>query len=575
MDLGGYSAIGPREANEDSYYYLDFSSVNSFSNGAAAFVMVSDGMGGYQGGDVASQLAVENAQAYLDRLLNMARGNQVELDAHGALVEIIQAAHAAIIDRAAQLGGANMGATFVGAFISPAHAWIAHVGDSRAYLVRNGQAIQLTEDHSQVGKMLSRGLITEEEAQNHPARNRIERALGFADAQPDFNETDLLPGDELLLCSDGVYTVVGAAGLVECLAAAENAQDAAQYVVGTALNRGTDDNSTAVVAALRPAPAAASAGSRTLPTLGEHNQPRHASPVHTERQAARPSAGAASKAGSARPRGSAKRIVIPLVVVAVLAVVIVLLFLNAQSGEQSMPGTAGTSPAATPPAAGATGGSGQGAAGSQPTMGQGASGGETQGTETEPQLGTENAAGGAMPAGYETFTVSPQGENVAELKYIDPHGYAHTFDESDGPDESEESNGTGELGGLGIETELIVLGGRPVTAKTEPGSYNRPGKSYRVLGDSYLNDLINDCEEYVQKKGAVVFTSDLSKLVNEEGYRAFVAEFCGSVDTGVDIRSYARSNMSYLALDSDCLKPDNAVSEQDMSSQYASADDGR
>lgn len=248
MNVGGYSATGPRDANEDSYFTIDFSDVDSFTNGVSAFVMVSDGMGGYQGGDVASGLAVSSAASYIDQLLDMAKGNKVEFDAKYALGEIAENAHEAILAETVERGNASMGATFIGAFLSSSHAWIGHIGDSRAYLVRDGSAVQLTEDHSQVGRMLSSGLITEEEAQNHPARNRIERALGFSDGAPEITEVDLRPGDALLLCSDGVYTVLDANGIGECVAQARDAESAATRVVKSALNLGTDDNSTAAVA---------------------------------------------------------------------------------------------------------------------------------------------------------------------------------------------------------------------------------------------------------------------------------------------------------------------------------------
>lgn len=249
MDLGGFSLTGPREANEDSYFFQDFSSSGSLPRDINAFVMVSDGMGGYQGGDVASSLAVEAAQSYLAQLVQLARGASVDIDPLAAMAEIVQRAHDAIMIVARERGGASMGATFVGAFLSPSHAWIGHVGDSRAYLIRDGEALQLTEDHSQVGRMLSRGVITEEEAQNHPNRNRIERALGFPNYEIEFDEVDLEDGDALLLCSDGVYTVVKGTVLAECVEEMGNAPDAAQEVANEAIASGTDDNSTVVIAA--------------------------------------------------------------------------------------------------------------------------------------------------------------------------------------------------------------------------------------------------------------------------------------------------------------------------------------
>ena len=97
MELGGFSATGPRDANADSYFSRSFLGDASFSNGVYAFLMVSDGMGGYQGGDIASSLAVAAADRYLDNLLQIAEGNIVEFEPALALNEIAQNAQEAIV----------------------------------------------------------------------------------------------------------------------------------------------------------------------------------------------------------------------------------------------------------------------------------------------------------------------------------------------------------------------------------------------------------------------------------------------------------------------------------------------
>lgn len=247
MISGGYTATGPRDTNEDNLYFREFVEIRTTVGGITSFVMVSDGMGGYQCGDVASGLAVASAKSYIDQLIEMARGNLIEFDPMEALSEIARNAHDAIVAESASRGGIGMGATFVAAFANPTHAWVAHVGDSRAYLVRAGATTQLTEDHSKVGRLLSHGVITEDEARSHPDRNRIERALGFGDATPDTSELDLQEGDSLVLCSDGVYTEVNSTLLGDCVSKAHDAVSAAEDIVRQAIKRGTDDNSTAVV----------------------------------------------------------------------------------------------------------------------------------------------------------------------------------------------------------------------------------------------------------------------------------------------------------------------------------------
>jgi protein phosphatase len=179
----------------------------------------------------------------------MGGDNQIELDVAYALKEIVNNANEAILEEMKSRGNNGMGATFVGAFISPQRAWIAHVGDSRAYRIHRGVATQLTKDHSAVGRLLSQGLISEREAQNHPERNVIERALGFTTEDPEITEVILTRGDVILLCSDGVSTVLSAETMARCVMNSSTADAAVEDIVKSALNSNTDDNSTAVVAA--------------------------------------------------------------------------------------------------------------------------------------------------------------------------------------------------------------------------------------------------------------------------------------------------------------------------------------
>lgn len=351
ISVGACSAAGPREVNEDSFYAVDFSHVGSISHGIIAFTMVSDGMGGYQGGDVASSLAVMCAQDYIASLLDMAANNLVDLDVEAALGEIVGNAHDAIVAEAAARGGATMGATFIAAFLSRNHAWIAHVGDSRAYLVREGEAIQLTQDHSQVGRMLSQGLITEREAQNHPNRNRIERALGFSNARPDFNEVDIYPGDSLVLCSDGVYTVLSSHQIGACVTAAANAESAAQKLINASLSHHTDDNCTVAVAGFADAGAQTSARkpAKTIRSVADGKYARNASGKHGRHVKG-------SARSSRQEHGREKRghsLVVPAIVsLALIAVVALLYCYAAQLGPWAATSTdySAASAAASEPA---------------------------------------------------------------------------------------------------------------------------------------------------------------------------------------------------------------------------------
>ena len=247
MELGGESVSGPRPYNEDSYLFVDLSDDAAALGGLTAFAIVSDGMGGHQSGDVASRVAVEAARAYIDDLRTMARGSQIKLDVAQALREISSEAHHAVVRAAEEHGGSNMGATLVAAFISGNRAWIGHVGDSRAYLVHNGTARQLTVDHSQVGRMISEGILTEEQAQHHPQRNVIERALGFEGTTAEVTQAEIESGDAVILCSDGLSTVLTGADLAAVTSGASSAQEAARRLTEEAVKAGTDDNTTAVI----------------------------------------------------------------------------------------------------------------------------------------------------------------------------------------------------------------------------------------------------------------------------------------------------------------------------------------
>lgn len=508
MNLGGYSATGPREANEDNYYVIDFSDVRSFTNGVASFIMVSDGMGGYNGGDIASSLAVSSAESYIRQLLDIAEGNQIDFDAPYALGEISQNAHDAIVAETRELGSTSMGATFIGAFLSATHAWIGHVGDSRAYLVRDGVATQLTEDHSQVGRMLSQGLITEEEAQNHPARNRIERALGFSDATPDITEVDLQPGDMLLLCSDGVYTVLNSQAIAGCLARANDAENAAKRLVKVALNKGTDDNSTAVVAmnVQQPAEQMPSWEQQQLQQQTHQNRrtpqptlrvktigsPQHGSaeqykvqdaadqyrienyrgrtsqkPANHKPQAVRPSVAQLSAQGTSSSR-PAKSIVIPIAVVVVLAIAIGVIY-ALSSGDTG--------------------------------QGEKVTGAQQQTVNTPSGVAQPNAS-------QESSTDSQPGETLrpysvaqgALLKYVDKTGVAHRFSEEDG---------------LNAYAEVLLSTGVQLSASAESSSYGMEPNEYLALDSSYLNDFLGDYEAY--KANQAQPASELSQKVSDSG----------------------------------------------------------
>ena len=550
MNLGGYSEIGPREANEDNFFVFDFPEADAFANGIVAYAMVSDGMGGYQGGDVASGLAVACAQSYVTQLCEMAVANRIDLDANAALGEIARNAHEAIRAESASRGNASMGATIVEAFLSPTHAWIAHIGDSRAYLVRDGAATQLTEDHSQVGRLLSRGIITEEEAQVHPSRNRIERALGFSDGDPEIDEVDLLPGDWLVLCSDGVYTVVDSATLASSVSRARDAERAARRVVRLALSKGTDDNSTAAIAWNVEGGAATQ---RKTDTLAQQIAVSDA--VRPARKGRRNDALVRTSSAPRPPWAVAT----PLLALIVMVGLTVSVFMHAQNDGVS---SAGQAPVATQEGtlAPSEGGAASPEASSQP--GQQPGGGETSrdglsstgagvteaqgsGTTMEGEGSSDGRAGGAQGQspltqegatdtgtagadanglseadGYASYTLS----SSTELKYIDYDGLAHNF----GTDP------------WNMDVSPWLLESSVVTARTQPEDYGM-ARSYQQLSDSYVEELRLDLASYIA--GATAFDSHVSRLFDQGQYENFLY---GLTLGGTDL---LESTVAHLAID--------------------------
>jgi protein phosphatase len=222
-----------RAANQDSY--------GAFTDADhARLFVVADGMGGHRGGETASRIAVETIGEVFRRS---------EEGPEATLRDAFQAANQRIWQAAqedADLHG--MGTTGVALLLLPGEPlWLAHVGDSRAYRFRRGVLELLTVDHSMVEHMRERGLLTEEEAEHHPERNVILRSLGVQPTvEVDIASVATEPGDQFLLCSDGLSSVVPAAEIAAVLERHRPA-DAARLLVDLANQRGGPDNVTVQV----------------------------------------------------------------------------------------------------------------------------------------------------------------------------------------------------------------------------------------------------------------------------------------------------------------------------------------
>jgi serine/threonine protein phosphatase PrpC len=241
IEIASLSDTGrQRSNNQDSYG-------EGRARSGARWIMVADGMGGHAGGATASRVAVETVASVVS-------SSQDAPDV--ALRAALEAANRVVHDEAQrneQLAG--MGTTGVAAlFSADGLAFVANVGDSRAYRMRDGKLEQITLDHSLVAELHRRGMITEEEALVHPRRNEVLRSLGVEpDVVVDLHRVDLQPGDQLLLCSDGLSGVLRDAEIAEVMHR-ESPGRAVRALVDLANSRGGPDNVTVQIARI-PAPA--------------------------------------------------------------------------------------------------------------------------------------------------------------------------------------------------------------------------------------------------------------------------------------------------------------------------------
>jgi PPM family protein phosphatase len=240
------SDTGPRRSsNEDSATVVVPTDAEHIAT-KGTLVLVADGMGGHEGGEVASEMAARliSEMYYAD-----------EADPQTALVNAYQAANRAIFDRAKkepQLTG--MGTTCTAVAIVEGLAYSAHVGDSRTYLVRASQIYHMTEDHSQTMEMVKQGIISMQEAREHEDRNVILRAMGtHKELEVAVWDTPfaLRPEDRLVLCSDGLHDIVSDEEICSITASHDHRQACAQ-MLQLALERISSDNVTVAVVQVYP-----------------------------------------------------------------------------------------------------------------------------------------------------------------------------------------------------------------------------------------------------------------------------------------------------------------------------------
>ena len=250
-----------REVNEDAGRFVRPSDPALLKT-KGALMVVADGMGGHSAGEVASQMAVE----LVSRLYYEAAGD----DAPAALAAAVGEANRRIFDASqSDEQKRGMGTTCTALALRGAAAFAAHVGDSRLYLLRDGGAYQLSEDHSHVMELVRHGLITKDEARTHEDKNVILRALGTT---PEVEVSVVEPlevraGDFFLLCSDGLHDLVLDEEIGRLVSSAADVHAAGEQLIALAKERGGHDNIT--VGLVGVATAGAGGGAEKLRTTRE------------------------------------------------------------------------------------------------------------------------------------------------------------------------------------------------------------------------------------------------------------------------------------------------------------------
>ncbi|MEE0286024.1 MAG: Stp1/IreP family PP2C-type Ser/Thr phosphatase [Faecalibacterium prausnitzii] len=243
MKLAGKTDVGRvRQENQDDYRAGELP-------GGAVWALVCDGMGGAKGGREASQGACNVIENFFQEQYAQCGAGQEEPFLKKALLY----ANRFVFQKAAHEEAlAGMGTTAVCALVRSGNVYLCHAGDSRAYLIRDGKLTQLTHDHSYVQELVDCGTITEEEAEHHPQKNIITKALGVDyRLEPEFTAAKLKREDRLLLCTDGLTNMVPVEEMEQLLAQG-TFYDLPDRLIEAANAHGGSDNITALLLAVEP-----------------------------------------------------------------------------------------------------------------------------------------------------------------------------------------------------------------------------------------------------------------------------------------------------------------------------------
>ncbi len=246
--MGAFTDKGKmREINEDNYFICGFD--NEYEN-ETGYIIIADGMGGHNAGEVASQIAIDEIRQYISQRYHQAISDE---EIQNMMHESFVKANTVIFNSSNENEQCTgMGTTAILCVIKSHKLYIAHVGDSRVYIIRNKKINQITIDHSIVEELVNSGTITREEAENHPQKNVITRALGAEEqTEIDVDFHSLEDKDILLLCTDGLTNMLTNEEILSEFSKDENLQLTIEKLVKLANDKGGLDNITAIALKLQ------------------------------------------------------------------------------------------------------------------------------------------------------------------------------------------------------------------------------------------------------------------------------------------------------------------------------------
>lgn len=238
MIVSAISDIGTRrENNEDALYASNDKDIPLY--------IVADGMGGHNAGDIASTMAIDIIkEKFMSNKESLNSSKKIKKFIKNVLIETNGIIYEKSID---ELNCEGMGTTVVLGYYYDNRVYIGHVGDSRAYIIRGNNIIQITEDHTLVNELIKKGSITQSQALNHPQRNVITQALGTSiDIEYDIYTVEFTAGEILLLCSDGLYNMLEEEIILGILKRSRTLDDGVKALVNIANEKGGIDNITII-----------------------------------------------------------------------------------------------------------------------------------------------------------------------------------------------------------------------------------------------------------------------------------------------------------------------------------------